>query len=105
MAKIQIHPTDSTMYMFWDIATQEPNAFFIRQGHPCWQWNEDFSSPTVRPSILNTSESHIDMVTKKITKPWRNHVFITQGKIEYLSDCTHDLAGKTVNMVDFPEDW
>jgi hypothetical protein len=28
----------------------------------------------------------------------RCHLFITDGKIEYLADCTHELAGKTVEM-------
>lgn len=28
------------------------------------------------------------------------HSFVTDGKIQFLSDCTHDLAGQTVDMVD-----
>jgi hypothetical protein len=30
----------------------------------------------------------------------RNHFFVTNGKIQYLSDCDHKMAGKTVDMVD-----
>lgn len=29
------------------------------------------------------------------------HCFVRNGKIEYLSDCTHEMAGKTVDCMDF----
>ena len=29
------------------------------------------------------------------------HSFITDGSIEFLPDCTHELAGKTVPLEDF----
>jgi len=32
-------------------------------------------------------------------------LFIQDGKLKYLSDCSHGYAGQTVDMVDFPEDW
>lgn len=92
MAKVKIHPTDSTMYMFWDVGLQQPNAFYIR-GDRGWNWNGDFEKPTVSPSVLLTIGSD------------RSHLFIRDGKIQYLSDCSHELAGKTIDMVDFPEDW
>lgn len=34
-------------------------------------------------------------------KPIICHSFITDGQIQYLSDCTHSLAGKTVPMEAF----
>jgi hypothetical protein len=34
------------------------------------------------------------------------HSFVTDGKIQFLSDCTHALAGQTVALPDWPtEDW
>lgn len=30
------------------------------------------------------------------------HLFITDGKIRYLNDCTHEMAGQTVDMEDLP---
>ncbi len=90
---VKRHPTDHTMMMFWDVAMGEPNAFYLRSGYG-WTWNGDPEKPTVNPSIL-------------LTKPdgYRNHLFIRDGKIQYLPDCTHELAGKNVDMVPFPEDW
>lgn len=83
---------------------------------PQWTFNGDFDKPTVRPSILVTSvelpsedkstwERNPDGSFKldnrgRIfgTKDVRCHLYITDGKIQYLSDCTHSLAGKTVEM-------
>ena len=94
MPKIKVHPNDPTMYMFWDVALDRPNAFYVRDQHPSWSWNEDYECPTVSPSIrLIHNGNQVD------------HLFIRDGKIQYLNDCTHELAGKTVDMVDFPEDW
>lgn len=94
MPKVKIHPRDSTCHMYWDVATQLPNCFWVRLAQPHWEWNGDLEKPTVHPSILNTKPDGS-----------RNHVFITDGKIHYLSDCTHELAGRVVDMVDFPDDW
>ena len=94
MPKIKVHPNDPTMYMFWDVALDRPNAFYVRDQHPSWSWNGDYECPTVSPSIrLIHTVNQVD------------HLFIRDGKIQYLNDCTHELAGKTVDMVDFPKDW
>ena len=92
MAKIKVHPTDPTMFMFWDIGLGQPSAFYIR-GDRGWQWNGDFEKPTVTPSILIKIGNTV------------SHLFIRDGKIRYMLDCTHPMAGVTVDMVDFPEDW
>lgn len=108
MPKIKVHPTDPTMFLYWDVAANEPNAFWVKPAgvnNSSWSWNKDFEKPTVTPSILNTSSKHENWQTGEITSPWRNHIFIREGKIQYLSDCTHTFAGQTVDMVDFPDDW
>jgi hypothetical protein len=48
---------------------------------------------TVRPSIL---------VNKDRVNPDHPvcHLYITDGKIQYLDDCTHEYAGKTIEMED-----
>jgi hypothetical protein len=46
---------------------------------------------TVAPSILVTSHTG-----------GRCHSFIRNGKIEYLGDCTHKLAGQTVTLPEYP---
>lgn len=63
-----------------------------------WSFNGDFEKPTFRPSMLiqypveNPETGHV-----------REHFFVTDGKIQYLRDCNHDMKGKTVEL---PEcDW
>lgn len=63
---------------------------------PKWTWNRDVFKPTLRPSIL--SNTVID------GKDIRCHSFITDGNIEFLSDCTHELAGKTLPLEDIEDD-
>lgn len=92
MAKIVVHPTDPTMFMFWDIGLAQPNAFYIADNRG-WTWNENYEKPTVSPSVLLCGNN------------FRSHLFIQDGKLKYLSDCSHGYAGHTVDMIDFPEDW
>lgn len=52
------------------------------------------------PSILvqyNGSDAGIDGAP-----PARCHLFIRAGQIEFLGDCTHEFAGKTVPMEPLP---
>jgi hypothetical protein len=67
-----------------------------------WEINSDMNKPTIRPSVLVT---RID--ENPITKMWdiesqRCHSFITDGYIQYLSDCKHDLAGQTIELPEMP---
>lgn len=55
-----------------------------------WQFDGDCEKPTVSPSILTRFEQDL----KKIVC----HIFIKDGMIQYLDDCTHELAGKNVPM-------
>ncbi len=53
---------------------------------PLWAWNGSMISPTLSPSIhYPTSGS-------------RCHCFIEDGKIRFLADCDHELAGQTVEI-------
>jgi hypothetical protein len=79
--------------------------------HPRWTWNFDMVSPTFTPSILvrytkvTATDEEIDEALFNHTDiPHKHmvcHSFITDGKIQFLSDCTHELAGQTVPMVEF----
>lgn len=71
-------------YLFYCPGCDEYHGFKT----PPWTWNGDVDKPTVRASLL-TKAKHRGLVC---------HLFITDGKIRYLNDCTHDLAGKTVDM-------
>lgn len=87
----------------------DPNLRWIfwcpgcRTHHYCgqsWTWDGNREAPTVSPSILvqyNGSDAGIDGAP-----PARCHLFIRSGQIEFLGDCTHEFAGKTVRMEPLP---
>lgn len=57
-----------------------------RRGTGCWSWNGSLDKPTLKPSILNDFRPHDTLV---------DHIFITDGKVIYLSDCSHEARGQT----------
>jgi hypothetical protein len=59
-----------------------------RDGGKGWQWNGSLESPTLQPSILSRSTS------------FQCHSYITDGKVQFLGDCSHDLKGQTVDLLD-----
>jgi len=56
-----------------------------------WQFNGDINKPTVSPSLL-VRFSYSDGSSAIC------HSFIREGKIEFLSDCTHELANQTIEL-------
>lgn len=85
---------------------------------PTWTWNGSVDFPTFEPSILVTWDSLSEAGREKndafrrehgrymspTELPWdvRNicHSFVRNGRIQFLGDCTHDLAGQTVELPD-----
>lgn len=63
------------------------------QSGASWTWNGSLDRPTFAPSILLKIE---------YTDPTRSnivcHSFVTDGKIQFLGDCTHALAGREVEI-------
>jgi len=55
-----------------------------------WSFNGDFEKPTFAPSML------VNGFDPKL----RCHSFVTDGKIQFLSDCHHELTGQTVDLPD-----
>jgi len=56
-----------------------------------WDWNGNKEAPTLSPSVLVTYKSEGEIVAIC-------HSFVVDGKFQYLSDCTHKLAGQTVEI-------
>jgi len=83
-----ICPGCKSQHLIW-VAEVEPG-----KGGAIWSFDGNLERPTFHPSV-------------KIT--WGDpgfkccHFFIKAGTLEYLADCTHDLAGKTVPMEPFAE--
>lgn len=71
-----------------------------------WTWNGDLERPTFTPSVL------VGGVQWDSSAPFHKpahaavpaggqivcHSFVTAGRIQYLGDSTHELAGQTVDL-------
>lgn len=73
------------------------HVFNVKEGregyHHTWKWNGSLEAPTFKPSLLNRTPQ-----PRRIC-----HLFVREGSIQFLTDCTHDLAGKTVVMEDLQQ--
>lgn len=56
-----------------------------------WDFNGDFDRPTFRPSLLVWASDPSK----------RCHSFVTDGQIQFLDDCFHELKGQTVEIPDY----
>lgn len=61
-----------------------------------WTFNGNMDLPTFSPSVKTWWQ--------RWGKPHVCHYFLTNGKINYLSDTTHKFSGQTVDLMDLPWD-
>lgn len=68
-----------------------PVAKYKNYPGPIWDFNRDFEKPTINPSIF---------VNRGSTNPAAPacHSFIRDGRIQFLNDSSHELAGQTVDL-------
>lgn len=64
------------------------------KGPAAWGFNGNMDKPTFTPSILATWDHGPNTVK------YTCHSFVTDGRIQFLNDCTHQLAGQTVDLND-----
>lgn len=83
---------------------------------PRWTWNGSEDSPTFTPSIL-VRYDHMSAAGRAKCTAFRRehgrdptptevpydvhnvcHSFVTDGRIRFLDDCTHELRGQTVDL-------
>lgn len=76
------------------------------EGTPAWGWNGDLVLATITPSIrvrgkrpITDDEAERILAGEKLDIPaFVCHSFVRDGRIEFLNDCTHKLAGQTVDV-------
>lgn len=82
-----------------------------------WTFNASVDKPTFRASMLVKSGHYASGQKKSDGECWCTyearygkpapfscsicHSFVTDGRIEFLKDCTHALAGQTVDLPDW----
>lgn len=106
MAKLgKLLRTTTTGIMFWCPGCRQAHG--IRTCDPNgdnWSYNGDKESPTFSPSVRTfwpASPAFGDKPARE--ESTRCHSFVRNGEIQFLSDCVHALAGKTVPMEPIPD--
>jgi hypothetical protein len=103
-------------YTFWCPGCKCGHAVWVEKANSLgarWTFNGDMERPTFEPSLLIRWEEWTPPVTAENFEVWKRqpweqkrmakvcHSFIRDGKIQFLGDCTHSLAGQTVPMEPF----
>lgn len=122
-SKVKI--TDHCQLRFWCPGCNESHTIRITPGSPhSWGYNNNPESPTFTPSVLVTGRKFTDKGDADYaawyaagfpknedgsspefeTVDVRCHTFVTNGLIQFLDDCSHDLARQTVPLPDWPDD-
>jgi len=100
---------------YWCPGCKEMHSISVGEGPgPRWGWNGDMDNPTFTPSVLVRSGHHSSYFKpgdrcwcvhaaenpdeEPVFKCVVCHTFITDGMVQFLDDCTHELAGKTVPL-------
>ena len=90
-------------YLFWCPACDQAHAYYVKpwtaccgidkdrkllyRDGPVWEMTGTLDRATFRPSLLFPDKGC--------------HIYVTDGQIQYLPDCTHAYAGKTIPIPDW----
>ncbi|WP_333986115.1 DUF6527 family protein [Burkholderia orbicola] len=92
----QKHPNGTRAMLFECPGCDMLHVVYIEDGRPdsrpVWQWNGSMDKPTFSPSVLVRYPWGDDRVERVC------HSFVRDGRIQYLDDCTHALAGQTIDL-------
>lgn len=71
-------------------------------GGKAWGWNGSYAIPTLTPSIIVRYRASDPDDPAAVVQESVCHSFVTDGRIQFLGDCTHKLAGQTVDLPEVP---
>jgi len=105
---------------FWCPGCKGSHVLSVSGAGAIWGWNQNVDRPTFTPSVLFRTGHHIPSQAGK--RCWCDanrervaqgkepygftcdvcHSFVTDGQIQFLGDCTHALAGQSVDLPEWP---
>lgn len=103
---------------YWCQGCEQMHSVVV-EGPGAWGFNGDLERPTFTPSVMLRS-GHYASTWQAGMGCWCSykaehpddpdpfdcvvcHTFITDGMVQFLSDCTHQFAGQTLPLPDLPE--
>lgn len=107
--------------MFWCPGCEEAHVIRVGEGGgPGWSYNGNPEAPTFTPSVLvrgvrlEGGDEELDRIldTYKLPEDRERmladkrintvcHSFVIDGRIQFLGDCTHGMAGQAVPLPDW----
>lgn len=106
----KLRSVEGGRYAYWCQGCEE-----MHMVGPGWTFDGNVDAPTFSPSVLVTSGHYTPgwqgpscWCTYRVDHPdcefecSRCHTFIKGGMVQFLSDCTHALAGQTLPLPDLP---
>lgn len=95
MPKIRrVENIDGRFHMYCPGCKMDHAVYTQNKNGPNWSFNGNVENPTFSPSLL------VRYNWGKLQKQVVCHSFIRDGVWQFLSDCTHDLAGQNVPMIE-----
>jgi hypothetical protein len=91
-----VEPTGCYSFWFWCPGCDGAHKIDVYPdgnsgSNPGWSFDGNYETPTFSPSLLCRGQRTC-------------HSFVQAGKIQFLNDCQHALAGQTVDLPQIP-DW
>lgn len=65
-----------------------------REGTGSWSWNGSLDAPSLRPSVASYGYDN------KLCCSFKCHSWITDGKVQFLSDSTHAMVNTSADLLD-----
>lgn len=117
MSKAKLQPGVDGSQLFWCPGCDMAHPVRVGDGPgPRWGWNGSIELPTFTPSVLVRWPQWVPPATTpeicekirigeivQVKEDRVCHSFVTDGRIQYLDDCTHHLAGQTIDLPEW--DW
>ena len=91
----------TTGFMFWCPGCDEPHHVRVAEHHRNEDGNWGFDGNLERPTFTPSVRVYWPQTATR-GEVTRCHSFVRDGEIEFLGDCLHGLAGKTVPLGDLP---
>ena len=99
-------------YLFYCPGCEIGHSVGTEGGPPSWNFDGNLEKPTFLPSVRcfteYSDEDNPDGSPKKLPAGKQRtlcHLFVKEGMIQFLSDCEHTLAGKTVPLPKWPANY
>lgn len=93
--------TSKGVYLFYCPGCKRHHVYYTNECEKCnvhWNFNGDWSKPTFSPSLLNRWGKYVDP-NYEGEYSGICHLFMVNGQLQFCADCTHELAGKIVDML------